>query len=79
MARDFHTQLQGLYSFNHGIFCKKSKVHLICDLAKKNFQDRTKIDKDIDKFDEDILTMNCPSSAFGALVLLIFDGLKQFF
>ena len=52
MARDFGTQLQGLYSFNHGIFCKKSKVLLICDLAIKNFQDWTKIDEDIDKFDE---------------------------
>ena len=37
MARVFGTQLQGLYSFNHGIFCKKSKVHSICDLAKKEF------------------------------------------
>ena len=68
MARDFGTQLRGLYSFNHGIFCKKSKVYLICDLAKKNFQGRTKIDEDIDKFDEDVLTMNRPSSAMAHLI-----------
>ena len=46
---------------------------------KKNFQDRTEIDEDIDKFDEDVLMMNRPSSAFGALANLIFDSLKQFF
>ena len=46
---------------------------------KKNFQDRTKINKDIDKFDEDVLMVNRPSSAFGALAHLIFDSLKQFF
>jgi len=46
---------------------------------KKNFQDRTKIDKDIDKSDEDMLMMNRPSSTFEALAHLIFDSLKQFF
>ena len=43
---------------------------------KKNFQDRTKIDKDIDKFDEDVLTINRPSSA---MARLIFDRLEQIF
>ena len=37
MSRDFGTELKGLYPFNHGIFCKKSKVHSIFDLAKKEF------------------------------------------
>jgi len=37
MALDFGTQLQGLYSFNHGIFCKKLKVYQICDSAEKEF------------------------------------------
>ena len=45
---------------------------------KKNFQNRTKIDKDIEKFDEDVLTMNRPLSAFRSLANLIFDGLEQF-
>ena len=37
MSRDFGTKLQGLYPFNHIISCKKSKVHLIFDLVKKEF------------------------------------------
>ena len=37
MSRDFDTELKGLFSFIHGIFCKKSKVHSIFDLAKKEF------------------------------------------
>ena len=44
---------------------------------KKNFQDRTKIDEDINIFDEDMLTMNIPVSTFGALADLVFDGLEQ--
>ena len=43
---------------------------------KKNFRNQTKIDEDMDKFDEDVLTMNRPSSA---LAHLIFDNLEQFF
>ena len=35
MSGDFSAQLQVLYSFNDGIFCKKSKVYSISDLAKK--------------------------------------------
>ena len=37
MSRDFVSELKGLYPFNHGISCKKSKVHSIFDLAKKEF------------------------------------------
>ena len=37
MLGDFSAQLQVLYSFNDGIFCKKSKVYSISDLAKKEF------------------------------------------
>ena len=44
--------------------------------VKKNLQDETKIDEAIDKFDEDVLMMNRPSSA---LAHLIFDSLEQFF
>ena len=76
MARDFGTQLQGLYSFNHGIFVRNRKFIQFVTWLKKNFQDRTKIDEDIDKFDEDVLMMNCPSSA---MAHLIFDRLEQFF
>ena len=45
---------------------------------KKNFQDRVKIDEDIDCFDEDILMLSPPVSAFGVLTHSVFDGLKQF-
>ena len=61
------------------LFVRNQKFIQFVTWLKKNFQDRTKIDEDIDKFGEDVLTMNRPSSAFGALVHLIFDGLKQFF
>ena len=60
-------------------FVRNQKFIQFVTWLKKNFQDQTKIDKDIDKFDEDVLMMNRPSSAFGALAHLIFDSLKQFF
>ena len=61
------------------LFVRNQKFIQFVTWLKKNFQDRTKIDEDIDKFDEDVLMMNRPSSAFGALAHLIFDSLKQFF
>ena len=45
---------------------------------KKNFQDRVKIDEDIDFFDEDILMLSPPVSAFGVLTHSVFDGSNQF-
>jgi len=62
MSGDFSAQLQGLYSFNDGIFCKKSKVYSIFDLDKKELS-RFKIDEDIDIFDEDMLTLSPPVRA----------------
>ena len=45
---------------------------------KKNFQDRVKIEEDIDIFDEDMLTLSPPVSAFGVLTHSVFDGSNQF-
>ena len=45
-------------------FVRNQKFIQFVTRLKKNFQDRTKIDEDIDKFDEDVLTMNRLSSAF---------------
>ena len=45
---------------------------------KKNFQDWVKIDEEIDIFDEDMLTLSLPVSAFEVLTHSVFDGLKPF-
>ena len=59
-------------------FVKNRKFIKFVTWLKKNFQDWVKIDEDIDIFDEDMLTLSLPVSAFEVLTHSVYDVLKQF-